>query len=52
MSNISSSTIPKTTEQEYEAIARRFHKKIFQQGKLDVADEILTPDFVLRSPSF
>ena len=23
---------------------------IFQQGKLEVADEILTPDFVLRNP--
>ena len=54
MSNTSSSTattVAKTTEQEYEAIARRFHIEIFQQGKLDVADEILTPDFVLRNPT-
>jgi predicted SnoaL-like aldol condensation-catalyzing enzyme len=54
MSNTSSSTattIAKTTEQEYEAIARRFHMEIFQQGKLDVADEILTHDFVLRNPT-
>jgi predicted SnoaL-like aldol condensation-catalyzing enzyme len=54
MSNTSSSTattVAKTTEQEYEAIARRFHMEIFQQGKLDVADEILTPDFVLRNPT-
>ena len=54
MSNTSSSTattIAKTTEQEYEAIARRFHMEIFQQGKLGVADEILTPDFVLRNPT-
>jgi predicted SnoaL-like aldol condensation-catalyzing enzyme len=53
MSNTSSSTstIAKTTEQEYEAIARRFHMEIFQQGKLEVADEILTPDFVLRNPA-
>ena len=52
MSNISSTgtTIAKTTEQEYEAIARRFHMEIFQQGKLQVADEILTSDFVLRNP--
>ena len=49
MSNTSSSTattIAKSTEQEYEAIARRFHMEIFQQVKLGVADEILTPDFV------
>jgi predicted SnoaL-like aldol condensation-catalyzing enzyme len=54
MSNTSSSTattIAKTTEQEYEAIARRFHMEIFQQGKLEVADEILTPDFVLINPT-
>ena len=54
MSNTSSSTATttaKTTEQEYEAIARRFHMEIFQQGKLEVADEILTPDFVLRNPT-
>ena len=53
MSNKSSSTattIAKSTEQEYEAIARRFHMEIFQQGKLQVADEILTSDFVLRNP--
>ena len=54
MSNISSTAataVAKTTEQEYEAIARRFHMEIFQQGKLGVADEILTPDFVLRNPT-
>jgi predicted SnoaL-like aldol condensation-catalyzing enzyme len=54
MSNTSSSTattVAKTTEQEYEAIARRFHMDIFQQGKLEVADEILTPNFVLRNPT-
>jgi predicted SnoaL-like aldol condensation-catalyzing enzyme len=54
MSNTSSSTattVAKTTEQEYEVIARRFHMEIFQQGKLGVADEILTPDFVLRNPT-
>src|SRR5919206_754501 len=45
------STVAKTTQQEYEAIARRFHMEIFQQGKLGVADEILTPDFVLRNPT-
>ena len=42
--------MPKTTEQENEAIARRFHMEIFQEAKLAVADEILTPDFVLYNP--
>ena len=53
MSNTSSTgtAIAKTTEQEYEAIARRFHMEIFQEGKLALADEILTPDFVLRNPT-
>jgi predicted SnoaL-like aldol condensation-catalyzing enzyme len=53
MSNTSSTaaTTVAKTEQEYEAIARRFHMEIFQQGKLGVADEILTPDFVLRNPT-
>jgi predicted SnoaL-like aldol condensation-catalyzing enzyme len=40
----------KTTEQENEAIAHRFHMEIFQEGKLVIADEILTPDFMLRNP--
>jgi predicted SnoaL-like aldol condensation-catalyzing enzyme len=50
MSNISSSTISKTTEQENEVLARRFHMEIFQKAKFSVADEILTPDFVLHNP--
>jgi predicted SnoaL-like aldol condensation-catalyzing enzyme len=37
-------------QQGNEAIAHRFHMDIFQQGKLEVADEILTQDFVLRNP--
>ena len=41
----------KTTERENEATARRFHMEIFQEGKLALADEILTPDFVLRNPT-
>jgi predicted SnoaL-like aldol condensation-catalyzing enzyme len=45
------STVVKGTEQENEAIARRFHMEIFKEGKLEVADEILTPDFVLRNPT-
>jgi predicted SnoaL-like aldol condensation-catalyzing enzyme len=45
------SILAKGTEQENEAIARRFHMEIFKEGKLDVADEILTSDFVLRNPT-
>jgi predicted SnoaL-like aldol condensation-catalyzing enzyme len=48
MSNTASTT---KTEQENEAIARRFHMEIFQKGKLSLADEILTPDFILRNPT-
>jgi predicted SnoaL-like aldol condensation-catalyzing enzyme len=48
MSYTSSSTTAKT-EQENEALARRFHMEIFQ-GKIDLADEILTSDFVLHNP--
>src|SRR5919205_4161079 len=47
MSNISSS---KTTEQENEVLAHRFHMEIFQKAKFSLADEILTPDFVLHNP--
>ena len=50
MSNISSSTIQKTTEQENEVLARRFHMEIFQKAKLSIADEILSPDFVINNP--
>jgi ketosteroid isomerase-like protein len=32
------------------ALARRYHDDIFEKGDLDVADEILTPDFVWRAP--
>ena len=50
MSNTtSSSTISKTSERENEALAHRFHMEIFQEGKLSVADEILTSGFVLRN---
>jgi predicted SnoaL-like aldol condensation-catalyzing enzyme len=31
-------------------LARRFHDEIFEQGNLDVADELLTPDFTWHSP--
>ncbi len=30
----------------YKALAHRFHMDIFQEGNLDAADEILSPDFV------
>jgi predicted SnoaL-like aldol condensation-catalyzing enzyme len=45
----SSSTATKS-DQEYEVLARRFHMEIFQKGMLGVADEILTPGFILRNP--
>lgn len=32
------------------ALARKYHDEIFEQGNLDAADEILTPDFVWYSP--
>ena len=32
--------------EENEALAHRFHMDIFQEGNLDAADEILSPDFV------
>jgi predicted SnoaL-like aldol condensation-catalyzing enzyme len=50
MSNTVSSTIPKTTELENEVLAHQFHMEIFQKGKFTLADEILTPDFVLHNP--
>src|SRR5688572_4443781 len=31
-------------------LARRFHDEIYEQGNLAAADEILTADFVYRSP--
>ena len=39
-----------TNEQENEGLAHRFHRDIFQKRILDIADEILTSDFVLRNP--
>jgi predicted SnoaL-like aldol condensation-catalyzing enzyme len=49
MSYTSSSTIAKS-EQENGALAHRFHMEVFQKGKFALADEILTPDFVLHNP--
>ena len=33
-----------------ELLAIRYHDDIFQKGKLEVADEMLSPDFVIRDP--
>src|ERR671924_1571202 len=38
-------------QEENEAIAHRFHMNIFQEGKLEVADEIIASDFVWRNPT-
>ena len=37
-------------EEKNEALALRYHNDIFQKGKLEVADEILSPDFILHNP--
>jgi predicted SnoaL-like aldol condensation-catalyzing enzyme len=37
-------------EKENEALGHCFHIDIFQKGKLAVADEIVTPDFLLKNP--
>jgi steroid delta-isomerase-like uncharacterized protein len=37
-------------EKENEALALRYHNEIFQKGKLEVADEILSSDFVIHNP--
>ncbi|HET9805475.1 MAG TPA: hypothetical protein VFP49_01055 [Nitrososphaeraceae archaeon] len=37
-------------EEKNIALAIRYHDDIFQKGKLDVADEILSPDFVIHNP--
>lgn len=51
MSNTSSTTTTiANTEHENEVLAHRFHMEIFQKGMVSLADEILTPDFVLHNP--
>ena len=37
-------------EEKNEALAIRYHNDIFRNGKLEVADEILSSDFVLHNP--
>lgn len=34
------------------ALADRFHMDIFQAGRLDVADEIVAPGFVIHAPGY
>ena len=51
MSNTSSSTTTTVaSEQEKEALAHSFCIEIFQKGEFSLADEILTPNFVLHNP--
>jgi steroid delta-isomerase-like uncharacterized protein len=38
------------TKEKNEALALRYHNDIFSKGKLEVADEILSSDFVLHNP--
>jgi predicted SnoaL-like aldol condensation-catalyzing enzyme len=37
-------------EEKNETLALRYHNDIFQKGRLEVADEILSPNFVLHNP--
>jgi predicted ester cyclase len=37
-------------EEENQALALRYHNDIFEKGKLEVADEILSFDFVIHNP--
>jgi steroid delta-isomerase-like uncharacterized protein len=46
----SSSTSKQDEEKENEVLALRYHNEIFQKGKLEVADEILSSDFVIHNP--
>ena len=45
------STNIKQAEKANEELALRYHNDIFQEGKLEVADEILSPDFIIHNPS-
>ena len=44
------STNTKQEEEINEALALRYHNDIFQKGNLEVADEILSSDFVIHNP--
>jgi predicted SnoaL-like aldol condensation-catalyzing enzyme len=43
-------TTPTADLEANKVLARRYHDEIFEQGNLDVADEILTPDFTWYAP--
>lgn len=45
-----SSNTSEEEEKKNEALALRYHNDIFSKGKLEVADEILSSDFVLHNP--
>jgi steroid delta-isomerase-like uncharacterized protein len=38
-------------EEKNQSLAVRYHEDIFQKGNLEVADEILSPDFVIHNPA-
>jgi predicted SnoaL-like aldol condensation-catalyzing enzyme len=37
-------------EEKNQDLAIRYHEDIFQKGKLEVADEILSRDFIIHNP--
>ena len=39
------------SKEENKATSRRFYEELFNQGNLDAAEEIVTPDFVLHDPN-
>ena len=41
---------PTTTEEENEALVRRFQEEAFGQGRLEVLEEVLAADFVAHAP--
>ena len=47
---MSSSSQSSGQEEENQALALRYHNDIFKKGKLEVADEILSSDFVIHNP--
>ena len=49
-SSPTTTTTTTKTEQENEALAHSFCTEIFQKANFSLADEILTPDFILRNP--
>ena len=42
-------TTTRSRQKKDEDLALRYHNDIFQKGKLEVADEILSPDFLLHN---